>query len=251
MAISINVNGSLDGYEESKSYPGRYYVYIRPTALPPTGMLRMVKCEKGFGAPADAVQKLGVFAILCEPESIPSAQIGDRVSCNVTCWPVSKPVWSDRLNNISQAKDTEFFYVLNGEIKSSTSKPTPAAYTAQAFYAGAVKDDRGISVRMVIDDQPPAWLLREQRIKKGKQNNFVTGTDMVAKLVVIAEEMHMGNVQPNSLIESKGVCWPICHPYWDRKTEQIIWQKIPSPIFLTNHAITQDKAKPAAAVTIS
>ncbi len=244
--LMLNVMGTFEGYEESKSQEGKFFAYIKPIATPPAAVLSPVKCKKKYGVPADGVPQLGNLAILCEPEQLPSVGVGEKVAATAVCWPISKPAWSERDNRVINSRDIVPLYVLEGEIKPTTAKAVAPAFHLKGYYQGALRMTNGqVRMHCVLDDVPPAWVLKQSNIKKGIRG-YTTGTEVLGNISVIAESGHMPVVSINSPVEAKGVCWSVCEPYWNVKKDCVAWLKIPTPVFLTTAAITTEKVKASA-----
>jgi hypothetical protein len=243
--ITLNVVGSYEGNEESKSYPGKVYVYIKPIAVPPAGFLRAVKCPKEYGAAADGMQKLGAFAFLCEPDKVPVVGIGEKIAASATLWPVMKPYWNKRENNVGYMREMSTVYILDGEVKPSNAKAVPASFSFKGYYVGAVRGEDGdITVNCQIEDAPPAWVIRETRVKKGV--NFISAAEKLGGVHLSASAEHVPALPGGAPIETRGAVWPVISPYWDEESETVAIQKVPTPVFLVTHAIAAEKAKAGA-----
>lgn len=133
--LTVNITGKFNGYEESKSQPGMMYLYVKPKATPPAGLLKTVNCPRQYGAALKANQKVSGFAILCKPEEIPAIEIGQIISLTAECWPISRPMWSDRMNAIVWGNESSPMYILSGKV-SQPKDPnlTPPQFTFDGLF---------------------------------------------------------------------------------------------------------------------
>ena len=47
--IKLQVAGTFEGYEESKTWPGKFYVYVRSVAQAPKGLLQTTRIARPYG----------------------------------------------------------------------------------------------------------------------------------------------------------------------------------------------------------
>ena len=242
--LRLTITGSFEGYEESKAYPGQNYIYVRPTATPPQGLLKSVRCPKQFGAPLEGTQELANFAILCGPADIPLVEIGTPISLATIAWPISKPVWSNRDNQIVWMKETTPLYTLDGKV-TALDKPTNDAprFEFTGTYQGGVRRDSAYTAtRCMLAEAVPVELLRQVRVKKGLKG-FISSQERLGAIFIQAHRTHIPALRPKTRITAKGTCWPISNPYYDPKTDSVAHQTIPTPIFTTTEPLKANGAK--------
>ena len=238
--IRVSILGGFDGYQESKSYPKQHYCYIRPLTVPMNGFLKTVKCPKKFGQPEDAVQKIGNFAVLCPIDKIPTVAIGDKINLSAICWPVTRPVWSTREKAIIHSRELNPVFTLDGDIKSTSVKSTPPAFTSELYFSGAVRQSSSdIFLECIQDEAPPEGILRTVRIRKGK--DYVSGTESLGMVKIHTSAGNLPATAPNTPLKIKGQCWPVLTPYFSEKISSVEYSKVPDVVFVASE-ISQVKA---------
>lgn len=242
--ISLNVIGSFEGCEESKSHEGKFYAYVKPLAKTPRGILKPVKVKPKFGPVRDGIEIMGMFALICEESQIPTIGIGEKVSASAVVWPTNTPRWSDRQNSIVPGSETSFQYVLDGEIKPSNAKAKEPTFKADGYYTGALRlKDNRVRVKCSIEDVPPSWLLRQQRTRKGKA--YMTVQEELGIVQFTVEAGNVPAIPSAAPIEVTGEVWPISEPYFDEKQDSVSNRVIPTPVFFANSLNIQKEAAKA------
>lgn len=242
--ITLTITGSYEGTEESKSYPGMFYIYVRPIAQPPAGVLKAMKCPRNFGAPLDGMQEIGSFAVLCDKQQIPSADMGEKIGFTAHYWPVSRPIYSEYQNAIIHASESTPVYVLDGAVQPVTSKAAPVAFAIKGYNAGTTIDakTRQIKLSVSFDDAPPRWLLRSNvRVRKGR--GFIVGSEVLGKVVVSVPPDIMPSSRMEDSINLTGVCWPVSSPYYNPRQDAVKIEKVPTPCFIATGKRTAEKVE--------
>lgn len=224
--LTLNLVGAFLGDDKNKTYPDKSYLYIKPLVSPPDGFLKTVRCVPPFGKAVEMSQEIGAVAVMCDSASVPDLGLGEKVALTAHCWPVLRPMWSARDNQVVYPFEPGFFYILDGEIKPAQAKAQPFGFT----FAGTSRHrrlvDERIEVAAEMEGTPPAWLLRKISVKQGFRY-----TDAVERKgdVCISCPVAVGNkLRRDTRFEAKGICWPVLTPYWNKDTDSATQQVVPS-----------------------
>jgi len=242
----VSIVGVFEGYEQSKSQPGMYYVYLAPAVTPPKDLLKTIRCQRKFGQPLQGQQKLGTIAILTHPDKLPSLPIGTRVLATASYWPVSRPVWSDRDSAIVTERRTRAVFLLESEIKKTelAAKPITARISG-TFQTARKSGDKTAEAHIGTEEQPPEGVLREVSVQKGKFG-FVTAREVLGMQQLSALLTQLPDVKPGTPVTVDATLWPIREPYYSQKTDKVEHETVPTAVFIATGNLVPEKVKAGA-----
>lgn len=243
--IKMNIVGSYEGTEESKTHEGKFYCYIKPLVTAPKDLIITHKQHMEYGPDLFGTDEMGMYAIICEESQIPAVMIGEKVTCSVSCWAVAKPYWNDKKSQIEHSRRLSFFFILESEIKQSTAKAQPSSYQLNGYFDGAVRMQEGqVRIKCSFDDSPPSWLLHKVKVPKGK-SSLMDAEEKLANVQIISDMVNVPVVTLNAPIEATGDVWPIREAYFKDENGCFEINVVPTPKFIVKAAIKTEKVKAA------